>query len=60
MFFERFKVTAGIAEYNLDEKHMKTKIKKAVKTTIINSIYHNGELPTTYQEWKTQHQQKQP
>ena len=32
---------------------MKTKIEKVVKTTIINSIYHNGKLLKTYQEWKT-------
>ena len=54
MFFECFKITAGITEYDLKAKHVKTKIKKAVKTAIINSIYHNGKLPKTYQKWKTQ------
>ena len=52
-FFEHFKITAGIAEYDLNEKHVKTKIKKVVKTVIIDSIYHNDKLPKTYQEWKT-------
>ena len=53
-FSEHFEVTAGIAEYNLDEKHVIKKIKKAVKTAIINSIYHSSRLPKKYQEWKTQ------
>ena len=38
-FFERFEVTAGIAEYDLDEKHVIKKLEKAVKTAIIDSIY---------------------
>ena len=43
-FFERFEVTAGIAEYDLDEKHIMTKIEKAVKTAIIDSIYTTRNL----------------
>ena len=52
-FFERFEVTAGIAEYDLNEKHVIKKLEKAVKTAIINSIYHGGNLPKKYQDWKT-------
>ena len=52
-FFERFEVTAGITEYNLDEKHVIKKLEKAVKTAIIDSIYHGSNLPKKYQEWKT-------
>ena len=53
MFFERFEVTAGIAEYDLDEKHVIKKLEKAVKTAIIDSIYHGGNLPKKYADWKT-------
>ena len=53
MFFECFEVTAGIAEYDLDEKHMIKKLEKAVKTVIIDSIYHGGNFPKKYQDWKT-------
>ena len=52
MFFEHFEITAGIVEYNLSERHVIKKIEKAVKTTIIDSIYHSGKLPKGYQEWK--------
>ena len=52
-FFEHFKVTAGIAEYDLNEKHVIKKLKKAVKTAIIDSIYHGSNLLKKYQEWKT-------
>ena len=53
MFFECFKILVGIMEYNLDEKHVMTKIEEAVKTAIINSIYNAGNIPKTYQQWKT-------
>ena len=52
-FFERFEVTAGIVEYDLDDKHVIKKLEKAVKTAIIDSIYHGGNLPKKYQDWKT-------
>ena len=52
-FFERFEVTAGIAEYDLDDKHVIKKLEKAVKTAIIDSIYHGGNLPKKYADWKT-------
>ena len=53
MFFECFEVTAGIAEYDLNEKHVIKKLEKAVKTVIIDSIYHSGNLLKKYAEWKT-------
>ena len=41
MFFEHFEILVGIAEYDLNKKHVMNKIKKAVKTTIsILSITH--------------------
>ena len=51
-FFEHFEITAGIVEYDLSERHVIKKIKKVVKTMIIDSIYHSGKLPKGYQEWK--------
>ena len=51
-FFEHFEVTAGIAEYDLSERHVIKKIKKVVKTVIIDSIYHSSKLPKGYQGWK--------
>ena len=51
-FFERFEILVATAQYELTDIHVLQKIERAVRFSLIDDIYRNPNLPTTFKEWK--------